>query len=127
MAEDKGHLNELSRVIIGRAFEVQNTLGVGFLEKVYENALALELREAGLGVQQQYAMEVRYKQAMVGVYTADMLVQNAVLVELKAVKALDSIHEAQCINYLKATGLPLCLLLNFGHPRLEIKRLAGAG
>jgi GxxExxY protein len=127
MVEDNSHLNELSRVIIGRAFQVQNTLGVGFLEKVYENALALELREAGLGVQQQYAMEVRYKQAVVGAYTTDLLVQNTILVELKAVKALDSIHEAQCINYLKATGLPLCLLLNFGQPRLEIKRLAGAG
>jgi GxxExxY protein len=120
---DKGHLNELSRLIIGRAFQVQNTLGVGFLEKDYENALAYEISQAGLGVQQQYAVEVRYNHVMVGVYAADMLVDSAILVELKAVKALDAIHVAQCINYLKATGLPLCLLLNFGHPRLEIRRL----
>ena len=117
--------NQVSGLIIGRAYAVLNTLGAGFLEKVYENALAYELRAAGASVHQQYAIEIRYAGVVVGSYSADLLVENLVLVELKATKALDPIHEAQCINYLKATKLPLCLLLNFGTPRLEIKRLIG--
>jgi len=100
-----------------------NTLGVGFLEKVYENALAHELRKAGLRVAQQQGITVRYD-IVVGEYTADTLAGNAVIVEMKAVKALDSIHTAQCINYLKASGIRLSLLLNFGKPRIEIHRLA---
>ena len=111
-------------MIIGRAFVVLNTLGVGFLEKVYENALGHELRKAGLSVCQQYNIRVSYDGVIVGVYTADLLVEDTVLVELKATKMLDPIHSAQCLNYLKATGLPLCLLLNFGKSRLEIKRVA---
>jgi GxxExxY protein len=117
-------INEVSRFIIGRAFVVSNTLGSGFLEKIYENALTFELREAGLLVQQQHEMAVYYHGVVVGAYTADLLVEGIVLVELKAVRALDTIHEAQCMNYLKATRLSLCLLLNFGRPRVEIKRLA---
>ena len=74
-------------------------------------------------VAQQHNVSVHYDGVVVGAYTADLLVENAVLVELKAVNALDAIHRAQCMNYLKATGLWLCLLLNFGNPRLEIKRL----
>ncbi len=101
-----------------------NKLGCGFLEKVYENALAHELRKAGLSVAQQYGIKVRYDDIIVGEYTADLLVDGAVVVELKAVKALDSIHTAQCINYLKASGLQLCLLLNFGKPRVEVHRVA---
>ena len=124
MHTDVSRLNELSRLIIGRAFTVQNTLGVGFLEKVYENALALEIRQAGLVVQQQQLIDVRYRGVVVGSYTADLLVEGRIIVELKATRILDSIHEAQCMNYLKATGLKLCLLLNFASPRLEIRRLA---
>ena len=120
---DRDGLNAISERIIGCAFTVANTLGVGFLEKVYENALAIELREAGLTVSQQYPMTVRYNGTPVGEYTADLLVADRVLVELKAVKSLDDIHTAQCLNYLRASNLPLCLLLNFGRPRLEIKRL----
>ena len=116
-------INEVSRLIIGRSFVVSNTLGAGFLEKIYENALTSELREAGLSVKQQYEMNVYYRDSVVGTYTADLLVEDIVLVELKAVKTLDTIHEAQCMNYLKATRLPLCLLLNFGRPRIEIKRM----
>src|ERR1700733_4568814 len=107
-------INGVSKIIIGRAFVVSNTLGAGFLEKVYENALTLELREAGLEVKQQHDIAVHYRGTVVGAYTADLLVEDAVLVELKAVKALDEIHQAQCMNYLKATRLSLCLLLNFG-------------
>jgi len=124
MNADKSGCNDLSEVIIGRAFVVSNTLGVGFLEKVYENALAHELRKAGFSVCQQYNVRVSYDGVIVGVYTADLLVEDTVLVELKATKMLDPIHSAQCLNYLKATGLPLCLLLNFGNPRLEIRRFA---
>jgi len=117
-------LNDLSRIVIGKAFVVSNTLGAGFLEKIYENALACELREADLGVKQQNEIAVYYRNNIVGAYTADLLTEDVLLVELKAVKALDTIHQAQCVNYLKATRLSLCVLLNFGHPRVEIKRVA---
>jgi GxxExxY protein len=117
-------INEVSRSIIGRAFVVSNTLSSGFLEKIYENALAVELRGAGFSVKQQHEMAVYYHGVVVGAYTADLLVEDIVLVELKAVMALDTVHEAQCMNYLKATRLSLCLLLNFGRPCVEIKRLA---
>jgi GxxExxY protein len=116
-------LNEITEKILGCAYEVANGPGSGFLEKVDENAVAHELGEAGLRVEQQRTIEVRYDGIIVGSYCADLLVEEAVLVELKAVKTLDDIHLAQCLNYLKATGLKICLLLNFGSPRLEIKRL----
>jgi GxxExxY protein len=124
MHEDDTTLNRISDRIIGCAFGVMNTLGCGFLEKVYENALAHELRKAGLSVAQQHPITVRYDDIIVGEYFADMLVEATVVVELKAVKTLDSVHNAQCINYLKASGLRLCLLLNFGKPRVEIHRVA---
>ena len=124
MNTDDPSLNKLSERIIGCGFTVSNALGVGFLEKVYENALAHELRKAGLGIQQQYAMAVRYDGIIVGEYIADFLVERLILVELKVVKALDGIHIAQCMNYLRATGLRLCLLMNFARPRVEIKRIA---
>jgi len=124
MHADDVRLNDLSGAVIGCAFTVLNTLGAGFLEKVYENALARELREAGLGVVQQPGVKVMYRGSAVGEYFADLVVEDLLLVELKAVKALDEAHRAQCVNYLKATGLRLGLLLNFGKPRLEIKRVA---
>ncbi len=120
---DRHRLNELSGSVIGCAFTVLNTLGTGFLEKVYENALAIELHEAGFAVAQQRGVTVMYHGAVVGEYFVDLLVDDSILVELKAVKALDEAYNAQCINYLEATGLHLCLLLNFGQPRLEIKRV----
>jgi GxxExxY protein len=120
---DAARLNDLSRLVIGRAFTVLNGLGAGFLEKVYENALAFELRDAGVSVLQQCAIKVPYRGVIVGEYCADLLVENVLLVELKTVRALDEAHRLQCINYLKATGLHLCLLLNFARPRLEIKRI----
>jgi GxxExxY protein len=103
---------------------VLNTLGAGFLEKVYENALAHELRKSGLTVAQQQAITVTYDGVVVGDYSVDLLVEGTIIGELKAIKALDKTHMAQCLNYLKATGLRLCLLLNFGNPRLEIQRVA---
>lgn len=116
-------LNKITERIIGCAYTVGNTLGNGFLEKVYENALAHELRKADLQVIQQYGIQVHYDGIVVGDFVADLLVERCVLVELKAVKALDEIHMAQCLNYLKATGLSVCLLLNFGQPKVQIKRV----
>ena len=123
MHADRTSLNRVTEQIIGCAFTVANALKCGFLEKVFENALAHELSKNGLLVNQQVGVTIHYDGVIVGAYTADLLVENAVLVELKAVKALDAIHSAQCLNYLMATGLQVCLLLNFGNPRLEIRRL----
>jgi GxxExxY protein len=122
MNTDDFGVNRVSERIIGCAFLVSNALGAGFLEKVYENALAYELRKAGLAVEQQFGIVVYYDAVVMGQYAVDLLVEANVMVELKATRVLDGAHDAQCINYLKATGLPLCLLLNFGKPRVEIRR-----
>jgi GxxExxY protein len=116
-------VNLLSNRIIGCALRVLRALGTGFLQKVYENALVHELRKSGFTVSQQHSMVVRYDGIVVGEYAVDLLVEHIVLVELKVAKAIDETHRAQCLNYLNATGLHLCLLLNFGKPRLEIKRI----
>jgi GxxExxY protein len=98
-------------------------MGCGFLEKVYENALAHEIRKYGMNVEQQYPIQVFYDGESVGEFFADLFIENSVLVELKVVKSFEDVHSAQCINYLKETGLPVCLLLNFAKPRVEIKRI----
>lgn len=116
-------LNQLTEKIIGCAFKVGNTLGCGFLEKIYENALAHELRKAGLAIEQQKPIQVLYDGIVVGEYLADLMVDGKVIIELKAVRKFEDIHSAQGLNYLKATGLTICLLFNFGTPRVEIKRL----
>jgi GxxExxY protein len=116
-------LNEITEQIIGAAYTVGNNLGCGFLEKVYERALVHELRKRGINVEPQYVIRVFYDGIIVGDFTADLLVEQKVLVELKAVNALNDIHIAQCLNYLAATRLKLCLLLNFGKPKVEVKRL----
>ena len=121
--ERREDLDAITEKIIGAAFRVANGLGCGFLEKVYENALMHEVKKAELKVIQQQPAPVRYDGVLVGDYVADLLVEDAVLVELKAVKSLDDVHMAQCINYLKATGLRICLLINFGTPKLEFKRI----
>jgi GxxExxY protein len=100
-----------------------NELGAGFLEKVYENALTKLLRDGGLAVQQQTCIDVHFRGQTIGQYQADLLVERKVLVELKAVKNLLPEHQAQTINYLKATGKPVGLLINFGNPKLHIKRM----
>ena len=120
---NRENLDKITEAIIGCAFDVMSVLGSGFLEKVYENALVHEIRKIGLIVFQQHSIKVIYDTIEVGDYVADLLVENQVLVELKAVKALDDIHRAQCMNYLKATGHTVCLLLNFGAPKLEVKRI----
>ena len=116
-------LNRVTERIIGCAYRVANTLGHGFLEKVYENALAYELQKAGLRVLQQQGIQVRYEGVVVGEYVVDLLVEGSVIVELKAVRTLDDTARAQCVNYLRATGMEICLLINFGQPRVEIKRV----
>jgi GxxExxY protein len=118
-------LNALTEAVIGCAFRVSNKLGCGYLEKVYENAMCVALRKAGLRFQQQVAFDVLYEGEVVGKYFADLIVEGKVLVEVKHTRGLDDAHTAQCLNYLAATGLPLCLLINFAKPRIEIKRLAG--
>jgi GxxExxY protein len=114
---------ELTGKILGAAFKVQNTLGAGFLEKVYENALTHELRREGLQIRQQQTFPVRYEGAIVGDYKADLIVADRVVVECKAVNNLDTLHEAQLLNYLKASGLRVGLLLNFARPKLQYRRL----
>lgn len=121
--ERRLEINAICEKIIGCAFNVSNTLGTGFLERVYENALCLELNQAGLQVEQQKLIQVNYKNVIVGDFIADILVNIAVIIELKAQKHLDDAYQAQCINYLKATQLNICLLINFGKPRVEIKRI----
>jgi GxxExxY protein len=114
---------ELTEKILGAALKVQNTLGVGFLEKVYENALCVELREGGLAVESQKAFPVRYEGVIVGDYVADLVVSAKVVVECKAVTNLDQVHEAQLMNYLKASGIRVGLLINFARSKLQFRRL----
>lgn len=116
-------INLITKEIIGKSFKVSNTLGNGFLEKVYQNALFYELTKSGFNVKQQYPLEVFYEDKVVGEYFADLLVENKIILELKAAKALEDIHLAQILNYLKACNMEFGLLINFGTPRVEIKRV----
>ncbi len=125
MNTDEKEINAITERIIGCAYRVGSKLGRGFLEKCYENALAYELRKAGLKVAQQERLQVWYEEIVVGDYIADLIIEGMILVEIKSIQALDTIHSAQCINYLAATGLPICLRINFGK-RVEVKRIAGA-
>jgi GxxExxY protein len=121
--ERRSAINAKTERILSAAFRVSNVLGCGFLEKVYENALAYELRKCGFDVQQQYFVTVRYDGVIVGEYIADIIIDEEILVEIKAIKSFDDVHLAQCLNYLKATGMNICLLLNFGTSRVEVKRV----
>jgi GxxExxY protein len=125
MAADpsRAELDQITRAIIGAAQVVSSRLGPGFLEKVYENALAVELRRRALRVDQQRPVHVRYGEEIVGEYVTDLLVEGAVIVEVKAVAALCEIHHAQCLNYLRATGHRACLLMNFGHSHMRFRRI----
>ena len=116
-------INEITYAINGAVFEVNKVLGSGFLEKVYENALLVELRGRGVKAESQVPVKVTYKNTYVGEYVADILVEGKVIVELKTVENLNKNHEAQLLNYLKATGKPIGLLVNFKSHKAEIKRL----
>jgi GxxExxY protein len=111
----------VAKAVVQSFYVVYRALGVGFLEKVYENALALELRNTGFVVQQQAPIDVYYAGQIMGTYFADILVENCVIVEIKAVQEIVLEHEAQLLNYLKATDINLGLLVNFG-PRPQVKR-----
>ena len=113
---------ELTGRILQAAFAVHNSLGAGFLEKVYENSLRIEFRAMGISCACQQAVQVSYRGCVVGDYQADILVEGRGLLELKACSALDRNHEAQIMNYLRASGLKVGLLLNFGRPKLEYRR-----
>ena len=111
----------LTEDIIKIFYKVYNTLGYGFLEKIYENAMMIEFRKAGIPAESQSPIEVIYEKQIVGEHAADIIVDNTVIVELKAVKNLADDHHAQLLNYLKATDIEVGLLLNFG-PKPEISR-----
>lgn len=114
----------LTRKVIGAAFAVSRALGHGFLETVYKNALRVELVAAGSTVTTEKAFPVSYRGEQVGTYIADLLVDDRLIVEVKTVESLGAAHSAQLLNYLKASGIGLGLLLNFGKPRIEVKRIA---
>lgn len=115
-------ITEITYQIRGAVFGVNRVLGAGFLEKVYEKALLVELRRRGLKAESQVPITVKYKDEVVGEYFSDIVVEGQVIIELKAVEQLAGIHEAQLLNYLKATGYKVGLLVNFTHPKAEIKR-----
>ena len=123
MFEQKIFHKELSYKIVGLAMQVHTELGYGFLEKVYENALMILLRENHLKAEQQFPIKVMFHGNVVGEYIADILVENSIILELKSQPNISDIHKSQTLNYLKATGLNLALLLNFGKRKLEYERL----
>ena len=124
MDESKNIIHkDLSYKIIELALEVHNELGCGFLEKVYENALMILLERENIPAKQQAPADVYFQGKVIGQYFADILVDNKIILELKTVNAIADVHKAQVLNYLRATGLKLGLILNFAKPRLEYKRL----
>jgi GxxExxY protein len=117
------NIDDITYQIRGAIFEVNRVLGHGFLEKVYEKALMIELSSRGLSVENQAPLKVTYKEKIVGEYFADLLVEGRVIVEIKAVTHLLKEHQAQLLNYLKATGIQVGLLVNFTRNKAEIKRM----
>ena len=116
-------LNSLTEAVIGAAFEVSNTLGAGFLEKLYERALVSELTLRGIAIVTQAVYPVAYKGQIIGEYRPDLVIENILIVELKCVDRFSPTHLAQCLSYLHASGLNLALLLNFQHPKVECRRI----
>lgn len=121
--EEKILHKDLSYKIIGLAMEVHSKLGYGFLEKVYENAMMVLLRREGIHAKQQAPITVYFDGEVVGGYYADILVKDKIILELKAIEKITDVHRAQTLNYLKATGLHLAILLNFGKEKLKYERL----
>jgi len=116
-------LRAITEQLIGAAFEVHNVLGYGFLEKVYQRALQVELQARGVTVELEPKMQVKFKGVVVGDYAADLLVAGQIVVELKTEAAYQSLHEAQLLNELRGTGIHLGYLINFGRERVEYKRM----
>ena len=113
---------EVTETIIGCAYRVYNKMGFGFLESVYEKCLLIELHKAGLNAESQKPITVYYVDEIVGQFVADIIVNDAIILELKSVRKIIKAHEVQLVNYLVATGKPVGLLLNFGDSKVEIKR-----
>ena len=125
MIKDELIFKDLTSLIIGAAMEVHNTLGPGFLENIYENALVVELsKHRNLNIQTQKSLAIEHKGEMIGKHVMDMIVENKVIIELKAVEKILPIHEAQIISYMTATKIPVGLLMNFGSKRLAFRRFA---
>lgn len=122
-ADERESMNRLIEAVVAAVYEVANTLGTGFLEKVYERALLIELRLRGIKAETQVALRVAYKGESIGDYFVDVLVQDRLIVELKCVESLAKEHLAQTLNYLKASSLHAALLVNFQHPKVEWKRI----
>ncbi len=114
---------ELTAKALEACFEVSRELGTGFLESVYERALLIALKQKGLEAKAQFPLSVKFRGQIVGEFYADILLEGKIILELKATRGLTPEHQAQLINYLKATGIDVGLLVNFGTPRLEYKRL----
>src|SRR4051812_45598874 len=123
MNADNTSLDSLSERVLGAVFEVSNTLGAGFLEKVYQRALLKELSLRGIRATSEASFVVTYKGHRVGEYFADLLIEGQLVVELKCVERLANEHVAQCLNYLRASSLTLCLLVNFQRPKAEWRRI----
>ena len=123
MAEDNLLYSDLTRDIIGAAIEVHKILGVGFLESVYEEALAIEFELQKIPSERQKTIDVFYKNRLAKQFVCDFIVYDKIVIELKAIRKISDIEKAQMLNYLKATGLNLGLILNFGSGSLEVKRL----
>ncbi|HEX9961058.1 MAG TPA: GxxExxY protein [Pyrinomonadaceae bacterium] len=123
MFEEKILYKEISYKIIGLPMDVRNELGYGFLEKVYENALMILLKESGIKAEQQVPVKVYFHNQIVGEYIADILIENRIILELKSQDKVSDVRKSQTLNYLKATGLKLALLINFGKRKLEYERL----
>ncbi len=122
-SDERASLEALVEKVVGAAYEVSNVLGAGFLEKVYERALIEELHMRGLQARAQVPYPVGYKGKHIGMYSADMVVEDRLLVEIKCVKGFSNEHLAQCINYLKASGVHLALFTNFRRPKVEWRRV----
>ncbi|MFH1932410.1 MAG: GxxExxY protein [Pseudomonadota bacterium] len=119
---DNMEYQEVTETIIGCAYRVYNKMGFGFLESVYEKCLLIELRKAGLNTESQKPITVYYESEIVGEFVADIIVNDAIILELKSVRRIIKAHEVQLVNYLVATGKPVGLILNFGEKKVEIKR-----
>ena len=123
MSTDKRRFDDISKAIIGCAFEVANTLGRGFVENIYANALAKELTRQTVGVRREFPVKVHYKEELVGEFFCDLVVESKVIVEVKASSGLNNLQLSQCLNYLKATGFKLFLLIIFGASSVQVKRI----
>jgi GxxExxY protein len=122
-ADERGYLDTLTERVLGAIFEVSNTLGAGFLEKVYQRALLHELHLRGIRATAEVSVQVIYKGHSMGEYFADILVEDELVIELKCAERFSSEHTAQCLNYLRASGRTVCLLVNFQKPKVERKRI----